>query len=406
MDPMISAASDALSKGDPLAALKRIALRDDPPAVALRGIAMAQLGDLPRALELLRRAARAFGAGDPLPRARCAVAEAEIALLLRDLGGTLRTLQEAHAGLDAYGDRTNAAHAGYLEARHLLLIGRLDEAERVLDAIDTGQLPRVSQVGYELVRAGIAIRQVKTGPARAALERARLGAEAARIPSLQAEVEQAVQAFHAPTARLVGRDVERLLLLEEVERLFASEMLVVDACRNVVRAGGKVVSLSTRPVLFALVRALAAEWPGDVARETLLNQAFGARHADESSRARLRVEIARLREAIKPMATLRATRRGFVLQPHAEADVGVLAPPVESDYGKVLALLSDGEAWSGSALALALNVSPRTVQRALEELGNAGTVEAFGRGRARRWITSRVPGFPTSLLLPITEFSG
>jgi len=323
-----------------------------------------------------------------------------------DLGGTLQTLQKAYAVLDAYGDRTNAAHAGYLEARHLLLIGRLDEAERVLDAIDAGQLPRVSLVGYEFVRAGIAIRQVKTGPARAALERARLGAEAARIPSLQAEVEQAVQAFHAPTARFVGRDVERLLALEEVERLFASETLVVDACRNVVRAGGKVVSLSTRPVLFALVRALAAEWPGVVARETLLNQAFGARHADESHRARLRVEIARVREAIKPLATLRATRRGFVLQPHAEAEVGVLTPPVESDYGKVLALLSDGEAWSSSALALALNVSPRTVQRALEELANLGKVEAFGRGRARRWITSGVPGFPTSLLLPITEFSG
>ena len=406
MDPMISAASDALSKGDPLAALKRIALRDDPPALALRGIAMAQLGDLARALELLRRAARAFGPRAPLPRARCAVAEAEIALVLRDLGGTLQTLQKAYAVLDAYGDRTNAAHAGYLEARHLLLIGRLDEAERVLDPIDAGQLPGVSQVGYELVRAGIAIRQVRSGPARAALERARLAAEVARIPSLQAEVEQAVQAFHAPTARLVGRDVERLLALEEVERLFASETLVVDACRNVVRAGGKVVSLSTRPVLFALVRALAAEWPGDVARETLLNQAFGARHADESHRARLRVEIARLREAIKPMATLRATRRGFVLQPHAGAEAGVLTPPVESDYGKVLALLSDGEAWSSSALALALNVSPRTVQRALEELANLGKVEAFGRGRARRWITSGVPGFPTSLLLPITEFSG
>jgi len=215
-----------------------------------------------------------------------------------------------------------------------------------------------------------------------------------------------VQAFHAPTARLVGRDVERFLALEEVERLFASETLVVDACRNVVRAGGKVVSLSTRPVLFALVRALAAEWPGDVARETLLNQVFGARHADESHRARLRVEIARLREAIKPLAALRATRRGFVLQPHAGAEVGVLTPPVESDYGKVLALLSDGEAWASSALALALNVSPRTVQRALEELANLGKVEAFGRGRARRWITSSVPGFPTSLLLPITEFSG
>jgi len=404
MDQLITAAAQALSAGDPLAALKRVALRDDPPALALRGIAMAQLGDLARARELLRSAARSFGPKEPLARARCALAEAEIALVSRDLGRSLQTLDAARTVLEASGDRRNAAHAGYLQARHLLLIGRLDDAERVLAAFDAAALPPASRVGRELVVAGIAIRRIETKPARLALERARRAARDARIPALVAEVDQAVRAFAAPAARLVSRGVGRLLDLEEVENLLASDMLVVDACRNVVRRGTEMVPLASRPVLFALLRALAEAWPDDVARETLLRRAFGARHADEAHRARLRVEIARLREAIRPLAALSATRNGFVLRPRA--DVAVLAPPVESDHGQVLALLGDGEAWSSSALALALSVSPRTVQRALEELGRDGKVEAFGRGRACRWIVSSVPGFPTSLLLPATAIPG
>ncbi|MBA8908815.1 helix-turn-helix domain-containing protein [Aminobacter ciceronei] len=406
MDQLITEAAQALSAGDPLAALKRVALRDDPPALALRGIAMAQLGDLARARELLRSAARSFGPKEPLARARCALAEAEIALVSRDLGRSLQTLDAARTVLEASGDRRNAAHAGYLQARHLLLIGRLDDAERVLAACDAGALPPASRIGRELVVAGIAIRRIETRPARIALERARRAAKEARIPALVAEVDQAVRAFAAPAARLVSRGVGRLLDLEEVENLLASETLVVDACRNVVRRGTKLVPLASRPVLLALLRALAEAWPDDVARETLLRRAFGARQADEAHRARLRVEIARLREAIRPLAALSATRDGFVLRPHATADVAVLAPPVESDHGEVLALLGDGEAWSSSALALALGVSPRTVQRALEELGHDGKVEAFGRGRACRWIASGVPGFPTSLLLPAMGISG
>jgi tetratricopeptide (TPR) repeat protein len=406
MDSLITAAARALSAGDPLAALKRVALRDDPPAHALRGIAMAQLGDLTRARELLRSAARGFGPREPAARARCAVAEAEIALVSRDLGRSLQTLKAARAVLEASGDRRNAAHAGYLEARYLLLIGRLDEAEEALNEFDAGVLPRASLVGRELVVAGIAIRRIRTEPARTALERARRAAKVARIPALAAEVDQAVRAFEAPAARFITRDVERLLHLEEVETLLASNTLIVDACRNVVRAGTTIVPLATRPVLLALIRALAEAWPEDVPRETLLNRAFRAQHADESHRARLRVEIGRLRKAIKPLAALSATKRGFVLRPHAAGDVAVLSPPAEGDHAEVLALLGDGEAWSSSALALALSVSPRTVQRALEELAHDSKVEAFGRGRARRWIASSVPGFPTSLLLPTAGMSG
>lgn len=405
MDVLIATAAHALSVGDPLAALKRVALRDDAAALAVRGIAMAQLGDLKRARELLRNAARQFGSKVPVARARCIVAEAEIALVSRDLGRSSQTLEAARAMLEASGDRTNAAHAGYLEARRLLLIGRLDEAEGLLDEVDADILPPPSLVGYELVRAGIAIRRVRTEPARAALGRAWRVAQSARIPALASEVEQAMRAFEAPAARIFARGDQRLLRLGDVETLFGSETLVADACRNALRSGAIVISLATRPVLLALVRTLAEAWPADAPRETLLERAFGARHADESHRARLRVEIARLREAIEPLATVTATSQGFALQPRAAREIAVLAPPVEARHPEVLALLGDGQAWSSSALALALGVSPRTVQRALEQLAAERKVECFGRGRTCRWIASSVPGFPTSLLLPGADMS-
>ena len=406
MDSLITAAARALAAGDPLSALKRVALRDDPPALALRGIAMAQLGDLARAKELLRRAARAFGPREETARARCVVAEVEIALVARDLGEPSRTLDAARAVLLANGDRANAAHAGYLKARRLLLIGRLDESERALEDIDVDALPQASLTGYWLVSAGIAMRRIRAAPARAALDRAGQTARKAGIPALAAEVDHAMRALQTPAARLIGRDERRLLGLAEVEGLLGSGALVIDACRNVVRAGTIAVPLATRPVLFALARALAEAWPEDTSRETLIRQAFLARDADESHRARLRVEVGRLRKTLSPMAGVHATRRGFILTPLQAQTVAVLAPPVEENRAEVLALLADGEAWSSSALALALGVSTRTVQRALEALAEAGKVESFGRGRACRWVAPNVPGFPTSLLLPAPLLRG
>jgi hypothetical protein len=400
MDSLITAAAQALAGGNPMAALKHVALRDDPPALALRGIAMAQLGDLPRAKMLLRRAGRAFGPHEPVARARCAVAEAEIALVARDLSGPGDVLGAARAALDAHGDRVNAAHAGYLEARRLLLIGRLDQAERMLATVAAEALTPASRTGFWLVAAGIAMRRVRAAPARAALDRARQAAHEAAIPALLAEVVAASRALDAPAARLIARDGARLLVLAEVEGLIASDTLVVDACRMIVRVGSSVVPLSGRPVLFALVRALAEAWPSDASRETLLARAFRARHADESHRARLRVEIGRLRKTLAAMAALDATRRGYRLTPHRVHTAAVLASPIEGAHEQVLALLADGDAWPSSALALALGVSARSVQRALEALARDGTVESSGRGRSRRWMAPNVPGFPTSLLLP------
>lgn len=413
MDSLITAAAQALAAGDPFGALNRVALRDDPPALALRGIAMAQLGDRGRARRLLRAAARAFGTRSPVARARCVVAEAEIALVSRELGWPTKALAAARAVLVAHGDVGNAVHARLLEVRRSLLIGRLDDAERLLagalppaDPASRGSdggpaLPPATVAVAELAAAGIAMRRLRSVAAGAALERARKAAGAARIPALVAEVEQAFRALAAPAARLVSGRRERLLRLDEVERLFASETVVVDGCRHVVRDRTAIVGLATRPVLFAIARSLALGWPDDVGRAELIADAFRTRHGDDSHRSRLRVEAGRLRALLRPIADVRATARGFLLVPRRAASVVVLARPADdAPHAAVLALLADGESWSSSALALALGASQRSVQRHLETLGVAGRVQSVGRGRSRRWMTPPVAGFATTLLLP------
>jgi hypothetical protein len=400
MDSLIAAAARALAAGDPLGALNRVALRDDAPALALRGIAMAQLGDLDRAKLLLRRASRAFGPKEQIARARCVVAEAEIALVSRDLGRLPDAVETARAVLDRHGDRVNAAYAGYLRARRLLLIGRLEEAEETLAALDPRPLPPAARASYELVVAGIAIRRLHTAAARAALARAEEAARRAGIPALSAEVASASLALTAPAARLLAHGMERAVRLDEVEATLASKALVVDALRYGLHDGERRVPLERRPVLFALARVLAEAWPGDVSRGVLLARVFRAKHADESHRVRLRVEVGRLRSALRGVAEVKATAGGFLLMPRHTDGVVVLARPSEEPHAEVLALLADGEAWPSSALALALGASQRSVQRILETLSAAGKVQNFGRGRARRWLMPTVPGFPTALLLP------
>jgi tetratricopeptide (TPR) repeat protein len=400
MDSLITAAARALAMGDPLGALKRVALRDDAPALALRGIAMAQLGDLDRAKALVRLAARAFKPKEAVARARCVVAEAEIALASRDLAWSTKALSAAAVILEAHGDRTNAAHARYLETRRLLLIGRLDEAEHKLAQSDLSTLTPALRAIHELAVAGISMRRVRAKAAQAALARAEEAARWAHIPALTAEVEQAFAVLDTPAARLIARGGERAVLLEEVEKLFACKTLVIDAYRNLVRERNTLVPLARRPVLFALARALGEAWPGDVPRDVLLARAFGAKHADESHRARLRVEIGRLRRLLRPIARVSATKQGFALSPRGAREVVVLARPVEEKHAAVIAFLADGEAWSSSALALALGTGQRTVQRALDSLTASGKVQALGRGRARRWMTPPLPGFATTLLLP------
>jgi len=400
MDALITAAARALAAGNPLGALTRVALRDDAPALALRGIAMAQLGDLARARTLVRRAARAFGPKASVAHARCVIAEAEIAFASRDLGWSTPALAAARATLEAHGDRANAAHARLLAIRRLLLLGHLNAATRALAELAGTPLPPALRAVHGLIVAGIALRRIDTRTARAALARAQRAAQESRISALVAEVADAMRMLEAPAARRVGREAERPLRLDEVEALLASNALAVDACRHAVHGAGTLVPLASRPVLFALVRTLGEAWPEDVTRDALVARAFGARTADESHRGRLRVEIGRLRSMLRTVARVSATKQGFALAPRRASEILVLARPVEERHGAALAFLTDGAAWSSSALALALGASQRTVQRALDSLVLAGKIQSFGRGRARRWMMPPVPGFTTTLLLP------
>jgi len=408
VDSSITAAGRALRAGDPLGALKRVALRDDPAALALRGIAMAQLGDLPRARALLRQAARGFGPRETVERARCLTAEAEVALAARDLARPVRALTEAVRTFAAHGDRDNAAHARLLQIRRLLLLGRIDEAEGAFATLDLGGGPARLAAVAGLVAFEIALRRGRAGPARAALVRAREAAARAGIAALAAEVDQADRTLLLPAARLVAGGEARSLTLGEVEAVLATPDLIIDGCRRAARRGERRVSLSRRPVLFALLRVLAEAWPGAAARDELIERAFGARRTNESHRARLRVELGRLRHELAPLAEIRATAGGFELAPRgaAEVQVRLLTPPIESPDGAVLALLADGEAWSTSALALTLASSQRTVQRALRALEQAGQARALGRGRSQRWLAAPAAGFATTLLLPVYDGFG
>ena len=400
MDSLIAASARALAAGDALGALKRVALRDDPPALALRGIAMAQLGDYPRSRELLRRAARGFGSHEALARARCVVAEAEVALAMREIAGSPRALATAAQVLAAHADHANAMQARLIAARRALLLGRLDEAAALLESLDARAFTPPLAAIAGLSDAELALREGRVARAQAALARAHEAAARAGVPALLAEVARAREAFDRPAARRVTADGEQSLRLAEVAALLESDTLVVDACRRGLAAGDAWCALARRPLLFALLRALAQAWPGDVDRESLIRGAFGFREPDDTHRARLRVEIGRLRALVKPLAQVEATPRGFALRaPHGRA-VALLAPPIEGEQGALLALLSDGVPWSTSALALALGDSQRTVQRALAELEADGRVRAIGHARARRWLAQPLTGFTTILLLP------
>jgi hypothetical protein len=400
MDSLIAAAARALAAGDTLGALERVSLRDDPPALALRGIAMAQLGEYPRARELLRGAARGFGAHEELFRARCVVADAEVALAMRDLQGSPRALLAASATLEARGDHANALHARVIAVRRLLLLGRLDEAASALAAIDARASPPSLQTVAALAAAEVALRSLRSAEAMAALDGARQAAQRSGVPSLIAEVAEARAMLDRPAARRLDAGRERTLRLDEVQALLESGALVLDACRRGLRGGSQLLPLARRPLLFVLARALAQAWPGDVDRNALIADAFRTRQADETHRARLRVEIGRLRTLVAPLARIEASARGFVLKPCDERRVVVLLPPIAGDQASLLALLADGAAWSTSALALALGTSQRTVQRGLVELEQAQCVRSIGRGRAQRWLAPPLARFTTILLLP------
>ncbi|MNM69488.1 hypothetical protein D3C81_810840 [compost metagenome] len=321
---------------------------------------------------------------------------------MRELGGSSRPLQATAMLLDARGDHANAMQAWLILARRLLLLGKLQDAAVVLARFDGRRMSPALAAMAGLTSAALALRALQVAKARAALEHARKAAENAGIPALQAEVEDACVRLDQPAARCIGAGADHPLRIDQVQALLESGALIVDACRRGVRTGDSWQSLARRPVLFALARALAEAWPGGVERDVLITRAFGMRHCDETLRARLRVEIGRLRSLIAAQARIDATPGGFRLTPRTATDVKVLVPPIEGEQAALVALLDDGARWSTSALALALGTSQRSVQRALVELETIGRVHSSGRGRAQRWRSVPLTGFTTILLLTAT----
>lgn len=400
MDALITAAARALAAGDVLGALGKVALRSDPSALALRGIAMARLGELTRARALLRQAQRGFGQEDGVARSRCVVAEAEVALALRDLAGSTAALQTAAQYLEDHHDPANALQAWLVVARHAVLLGRAKVAQEALARLRGAALPPALAAMAGLTQAALALRSLQVEAAYAALQAAAVAAGHSGIPALQAEVAQACAELTRPAARLHMSSGEQMLDLRQVAAVLVGPGCVVDGCRHGVWKDGQWRALARRPLLFAVLSVLAQAWPGDVSREALIADAFRTAHGDDSHRARLRVDIGRLRTLLRGWLVFEATPRGYRVRPADDGALAVLLPPVAGDVAAVAALLADGAAWSSSALALALGTGQRSVQRALSDLLQAGRVHPHGQGRAQRWRALPLSGFTTALLLP------
>jgi hypothetical protein len=367
-------------------------MREDAGALALRGVAMAQLGEDRAAQKLLARAERGFAPGDPM-RARILAARGEVALAARDLELAGRLLEAAELALP---ERVNRTFVRLVRVRRLLLLGRVEEASGLL-AIDLHGAPPKLRVHAELLRADIAARRLQVLEAEAAIARARRAARSAALPPLSAQVERAAADITAPVARLVRDGTIELATLAVIASLARDGALVVDACRHELRLGGATVSLVTRPVLFALAQALGEVAPLAQGRALLIERAFGVRRTSDSLRARLRVEIGRLRRALSTLGpTIDSTPEGFVLRGER---IVVVLPPADGEASLLLALLRGGEAWSSSALASASALGKRAVQRALAELKHEGKIDSNGAGRGRRWVARPPDGFAMTLLL-------
>lgn len=387
MPSPFEAAAAALAVGDPLTALSHVGHRQSPEARALCGCAFAQMGDLERAKRLLTLAARGFGVRATLERARCVTAIAEVSLAARDLSISLSGLRRAGSVLAEHGDVVNALHAQLVLARFLLVSGRRVEAERVFEGVKLQGAPAVLTATAELIGAELALRRVEVSTARAGLMRAHKAAQRAGIAALEREVARMQAGLLAPAARFVADGQVRTLTLLEVERVLRRASWLVDACRRELRCGARRVSLARKPVLLELLCCLAEAWPNGATRGQLIARGFGARRANDSHRARLRVELARLRWVLGSSGAIQADAAGFRLlaADSGGAGVQVLLPPTDGPHAAVLALLGDGASWSSSALALALGTSQRTLQRVLLSLEDSGRVLGQGRARAKRW---------------------
>lgn len=363
---------------------------------------MAQLGDLRAAAELLTRAHATFETDEALSRARCVLALAEVALALRDFSFEPARLQDAAATLKQHGDHNNALLAELLNARRRLLLGDIAGALSATHNLRFNGAPEALIGLTRLIQAQIAIRQIRGAEAELRLSEASAHSKASGIAALSLEIQRALSVLHSPAGRLVEAETQREVTLTQVEQLFQEPALLVDACRRQLRHAGMVINLSRRPILFSLLLHLAKSVDRTATRTDLVQEVFGSALMNDSYRARLRVEVGRLRKLLAPIATVTATAEGFKLEPHdTSLAVRVLLPPLWGSHPDILALLSDGQTWSASAIANALGKSQRSVQRALAQLAKQADVVPEGVGPARRWVSASLAPIATALLLPL-----
>lgn len=389
----------ALHAGDAIGALQAVALRDDPRSLAMRATAMARMGDLARARILFERAERGFAGSDRLGHARCLLARAELQLAMRDGGWPAAELLGAHAIFREQGDTWNATYLKLVEARRAIMLGRLDEAETILAVHGHGGHPVLRAIA-NLLGAHLFFRQLRIGEARTALARASGDLEAGGPEALRMEVLRMHATLRTPFAgRRSGKDLLPLLP-DALCALNQSVNLIVDATRFEVRHRESAISLVTRPVLFSLLSCLATAWPGECRREDLIGAVFRGRQVDESYRARLRVEMLRLRRLLGAVGSVVATAGGYRLVPDNATAVVMIEPLAGTRHAQLLALLGDGEAWTSLAVAEALGASRRTAQRSLEALSREGLVRKQGAGSAQRWRAPGVDPIALAMLLP------
>jgi hypothetical protein len=389
-------AGRALGRGDPLRALGLVGRTDSALALTVRGVAYAQLGDLELARESLLRAVSL--SDEPRTRARARAALVEIALSTGDPAAAARAAKASAEELDAIGDERNAAMQRLVLARAEVLLGRLGEARRVVEQVlSTDVAPDVRAVA-SLAEAEIAIRALAATEAREALARARLALEHAPHPLLARELLAIERELSLPVARTWRAGVSRSADLFTIEGVSRGEVLLVDACRRVVVAGRATIPLGRRPILFALLHALARVWPESVPRDVLIFHAFQARRVNASHRARLRVEIGRLRRVLDGLAAEpTATRAGYALS--SERDVVTLLPPSDDEAARVALLLGDGASWSAQGLAEHAGISKRTAQRALGALVESGAAFRMRQGKSFRYTRPGAPIASRMLLL-------
>lgn len=393
---------------DPLARLRATNGKSDPESLARRGVALSALEEWEGALALLDQARALFAAaGDERGAARTRLAALEISVFCRDIAGADEELAAAARELARLGDHANATWARVVAARLGVLLGRGGEALRDLEAVGGDQTaPRVTRAIALLAAGEAALRTRRASLARDLFRSARDLVSAAD-PMLWSEIARALAALDEPVVVAIERREETRMDMLAVEAIVTpppmggDRRFVVDSPAGVlIGPDGERRSLRAKPALLALLVALARSHPDAVEWKALASSVMSAPRPNESHRARLKVELGRLRRML-PSGTAIRSLGGGAWTLETAASVVTLVPLLRrAPEERALTLLSDGRAWRAKDLAEALEMGPRVMQRDLAALAARGVVRQTGRGPTTRWyVPGRAESIASQMLL-------